>query len=604
MSFPLQLVSCRAAHNFHSRDSSFINGVFIKTTTTRKKKQLKVLAMSSDNSMLKMNLNEYMSNAEKSRIIMVGDTLKKTSYSSGGSFTEIKNFGDAQFDSLEMLTEETGSFSLVLERPFSPFPIHELHQLSDLDILFNRGRMPVATWNKALLASTLQTTEGGGNSGFVVFSSKFLASPGLKFLNDQNGHVDSGLQKNILSSPVSQLVCIFSEKEPGDGEWAHGSFPLEEYIKALERSKGELYYNHSLGMRYSKITEQIYVGSCIQTDADVKTLSDAGITAVLNFQCGVEAENWGINSKSINESCQRLNILMINYPIKGKLLQEFIMIQHLHCQHYIILARDGDSFDMRKRLPFSVGLLLRLLKKNHRVFVTCTTGFDRSPACVIAYLHWMTDTPLHAAHNFVTGLHTCKPDRPAIAWATWDLIAMVESGRHDGPATHALTFVWNGHNEQCYTTGRNRQDGFPSLMGGGCLPSWRFYRKLERTNKGNPCGVEAENWGINSKSINESCQRLNILMINYPIYYYKYIINGNWRHSTSSPTERDERGNINNVIMIGDTASVRPTIQPQQKDANLIKVIERPLTENERFMLAKAARCIAFSVCPIRLVPK
>lgn len=35
--------------------------------------------------------------------------------------------------------------------------------------------------------------------------------------------------------------------------------------------------------------------------------------------------------------------------------------------------------------------------------------------------------------------------RPAIAWATWDLIAMVEKGGHDGPATHAVTFVWNGH---------------------------------------------------------------------------------------------------------------------------------------------------------------
>lgn len=35
--------------------------------------------------------------------------------------------------------------------------------------------------------------------------------------------------------------------------------------------------------------------------------------------------------------------------------------------------------------------------------------------------------------------------RPAIAWATWDLIAMVETGAHDGPATHAVTFVWNGH---------------------------------------------------------------------------------------------------------------------------------------------------------------
>lgn len=66
---------------------------------------------------------------------------------------------------------------------------------------------------------------------------------------------------------------------------------------------------------------------------------------------------------------------------------------------------------MRKKLPFCVGLLLRLLKKNHRVFVTCTTGFDRAPASVIAYLHWMTDTSLHAAYNFVTGLHSCRPDR-------------------------------------------------------------------------------------------------------------------------------------------------------------------------------------------------
>lgn len=41
-----------------------------------------------------------------------------------------------------------------------------------------------------------------------------------------------------------------------------------------------------------------------------------GVTAVLNFQSGVEAENWGINSKSINESCQGFNILMINYPIR------------------------------------------------------------------------------------------------------------------------------------------------------------------------------------------------------------------------------------------------------------------------------------------------
>ncbi|KAJ0052095.1 hypothetical protein Pint_02718 [Pistacia integerrima] len=444
-----------------------------------------------------------------------------------------------------LLTEKTGSFSLVLERPFSPFPIHQLQ--TDFDILFNKGRMPVATWNKTILASNLKTTsECSGNTGFVVFSSKFLTSKGWKLLDNQNGHVQS--QKNFLSPLINQLVCIFSEEESGDGEWAHGSFPLEEYIKAMDRSKGELYYNHSLGMRYSKITEQIYVGSCIQKEADVKTLSDAGITAVLNFQSGTEAENWGIDCKSINESCQKSGILTINYPI-----------------------RDSDSFDTRKKLPFCVGLLLRLLKKNHHVFVTCTTGFDRSPACVIAYLHWITDTSLHAAYNFVTGLHECRPDRPAIAWATWDLIAMVESGAHDGPATHAVTFVWNG------------QEGEDVQLIGDFTGNWK--EPIKAIHKGGS-RFEAE------------------VRLTQGKYYYKFIINGQWRHSTASPIERDERGNVNNVIMVGDIASVKPYMREQKKDANVVKVIERPLTESERFMLAKAARCIAFSVCPIRLCPK
>lgn len=36
-------------------------------------------------------------NAEKSRIIMVGDTLKKASESSGGKLIEIKDFGDTEY---------------------------------------------------------------------------------------------------------------------------------------------------------------------------------------------------------------------------------------------------------------------------------------------------------------------------------------------------------------------------------------------------------------------------------------------------------------------------------------------------------------------------
>ncbi|PRQ53941.1 putative protein-tyrosine phosphatase, phosphatase LSF1 [Rosa chinensis] len=244
----------------------------------------------------------------------------------------------------KMLKEKTGSYSLVLERPFSPFPIQQLLLMNDLDNLFNRGRVPFATWNNRVLASNLQSSAGSsGNSGFVMFSSKFLKPQGWNSLNG-NGHVQPTVQRNTTAKPISQLVIV--------------------YIRVVQILIKLLF----ISAVHCQITEQIYVGSCIQTEDDVEALSNAatlsasvnmlsfmvakedvleslqliGITAILNFQTGTETQNWGINSNSINESCQKFDILMINYPI-----------------------RDGDSFDLRKKLPFCVGLLLRLLKKNH-----------------------------------------------------------------------------------------------------------------------------------------------------------------------------------------------------------------------------------------------
>ncbi|RVX08829.1 Phosphoglucan phosphatase LSF1, chloroplastic [Vitis vinifera] len=564
--YPLQLSSSRAFHQ-----SSFL-GPFSASSwgrdflcfpnataavTSSKKAIARVYAMSSDtSSSFKMNLNEYMvtlekplgirfalsadgkvfvhalkkgGNAEKSRIIMVGDTLKKASDSPDGGLVEIKDYGDTQ----KMLEQKTGSFSLVLERPFSPFPIQQLHLMSDLDILFNRGRVPVATWNKTILASNLQTcSDGGGNSGFVTFSPKFITSQGWKFLMGQNGDVNSKMQRNILSPPISQLVCIFSEEESGDVEWLMGAFHWMNILR------------HWIVLKANYIIITLLVCVTVRCDVQLvyafnyndnyatslRNFLHQGITAILNFQSGIEAENWGINSRSINESCQKFNILMINYPI-----------------------REVDSYD----------------------------------------------TSLHAAYNFVTGLHSCRPDRPAIAWATWDLIAMVEKGKHDGPATHAVTFVWNGH------------EGEEVFLVGDFTANWK--EPIKAVHKGGS-RYEVE------------------VRLTQGKYYYKFITNGQWRHSTASPTERDERANVNNVIVVGDIASVRPSIQQQKKvsrisdahvspllystcwliaswpchpkDSNVVKVIERQLTENERFMLAKAARCIAFSVCPIRLAPK
>lgn len=142
-----------------------------------------------------------------------------------------------------VLKEKTSSLSFVLERPTSPFPIQLLHRKDNLELQFNRGQVPVATWNKTLLASNLQpSTESSGNSGFFISNSKFLTPQGRELLGNPNEHA-------ILHEEMKLLT----EEEYEEGEWAHGSFPLEEYIKALDRSKGEMYYDHSLGMRYTKV---------------------------------------------------------------------------------------------------------------------------------------------------------------------------------------------------------------------------------------------------------------------------------------------------------------------------------------------------------------
>ncbi|KAI0516191.1 hypothetical protein KFK09_008863 [Dendrobium nobile] len=540
----------------------------------RRRAHLMVVMSASDSTVYKMNLNEYMvtlerplgirfalsldgkifvhslrkgGNAERSKIIMVGDTLKKASDAPGGGFNDIKDLSDAE----KMLVSVGASQSLVLERPFSPYPVQQLNLNSDWHILFNRGKVPFATWSGTVLASNLQPSSRQPNSGFAIFSPKFLNRQGWMLLMSQDRNEIFDYKGTISTKNTGEIVGICSEENNGNIEWTYGSFPLEEYVKALERSKGELYYNHSLGMQYSKITEQIYVGSCLQSESDVQKLSNMGITAVLNFQSESERANWGINSRAINEFCCNSNILMVNYPI-----------------------REVDSVDLRKKLPFSVGLLLRLLRKNHRIFVTCTTGFDRSPACVIAYLHWIQDTALSAAHNFVTGLHSCRPDRPAIVWATWDLIAMAENGKIDGSPTHVVNFVWNN----------GCREGEEVCLVGDFTGNWK--ESIKAVHKGGS-RYEAE------------------VRLRHGKYKYKFIIGGQWRHSTSLPTERDEHGNVNNVIRIGDVARIRPTPNELQiKDPSVVKVIERQLTEDERFMLAFAARRIAFAICPIKLAPK
>lgn len=497
-------------------------------------------------------------NADNSKMIMVGDVLKKASAVFGDAMWDVEDFSRA----MHAIKKRNGKVVLVLERPASPVNIQSL--LGSREPSFNCGRVAFATWNENNLATDVEIfgddAKAEGNSGFSVFSSKFLRPKGLKLLARctvkaklQNG-VAEDMANGYGRKEKSEIITYFSDDESeGEVEWTHGDFSIEEYTNALKRAEKDLCYNHSLGMQYTKITEDILVGSCIQSVNDVETLAkDQGITAILNFQCKSELFNWEIDGESIERSLTEQGLIAVHCPI-----------------------REVDSVDLRRKLPFAVGVLYRLLRQEHRVFVTCTTGLDRSPACAIAYLHWIRDVALQDAIDFVHSTHRCGPDRPALVWATWDLIAMAEKGNHKGPPTHAAQFVWN----------HGCREGEEVLLVGDFKGEWN--EPIKATHAGGPKYVVD-------------------LRLPQGKYYYKFIVGGQWRHSHNLPTEVDRTGNVNNVIYVGDVATTNfnTPARPNIKALTSIKVIERPLTEDERFTLAFAARRMAFAICPLRFAPK
>ncbi|EFJ30492.1 hypothetical protein SELMODRAFT_89622 [Selaginella moellendorffii] len=522
----------------------------------------------------KMNLNEYLvtihkplgirfaqtlsgkvfvdalakqGNAENSRLIMVGDVLKRVLF--GDAVWNVDDFGRV----LNNMKTRSGEVTLILERSVFPSHIQALILESKLENTFNYGAVGSATWNNGGFTSPNQPEiadeYGGGNVGFVTYAWRFLLPKGIRQLASFFTGVDDGDDDDDENERYST-----DEDLEGQVEWSHGNFQLQEFTSAQLRASKDLTYSQRFGLRYTKMTEHVVVGSCLQNGAEMQQLKQMGITAILNLQSESEQLNWGIDKSSITEAAQANGMLSV-----------------------FLRFRDVDTVDLRRKLPLAVGILYRLLRAGHHIYVTCTSGMDRAPACVIAYLHWIQDVPLQSAVDFVTNLHLCGPDRPALVWATWDLIAMVEKRNHDGPPTHAVQFVWNHgckEGEEVLIVG--------DFKGGG--------------------------WNEPIKATHASGPKYIVdLRVPQGKYQYKFIVGGQWRHSNSLPTEMDRWGNVNNVLFVGGRASTTPEgviHSPMPQDLTTVKVIERLLTEEERFTLAFAARRLAFSVCPSKFAPK
>eukprot|EP00897_Mesotaenium_endlicherianum_P006226 jgi/Mesen1/5631/ME000282S04777 len=212
----------------------------------------------------------------------------------------------------------------------------------------------------------------------------------------------------ICSASVAMPEAVPQEKR----ESSH------EYNQMMKRAmKSPFEYHHDLGMYYTRITENLIVGSQPQSSEDIDRLFfDEGVAVVLNLQQDHDIQYWGININSIKHRCDQLGV-----------------------RHYRRPARDFDPHSLRHELPRMVAVLDRHIREGRTVYVHCTAGLGRAPAAAIAYLFWFNDMDLGTAYHFVTSKRPCGPKKEAIRGATYDL---AKNNHHQPPFEHLPDFAF------------------------------------------------------------------------------------------------------------------------------------------------------------------
>ncbi|KAH7284073.1 hypothetical protein KP509_34G038300 [Ceratopteris richardii] len=91
----------------------------------------------------------------------------------------------------------------------------------------------------------------------------------------------------------------------------------DEYNRIMQRQMRNPYeYHHDLGIYYTRIIDDLIVGSQPQTPQDIdKLFKDEGVRAILNLQQDKDIEYWGINVASIIQRCMELDIQYMRSPV-------------------------------------------------------------------------------------------------------------------------------------------------------------------------------------------------------------------------------------------------------------------------------------------------
>lgn len=132
-------------------------------------------------------------------------------------------------------------------------------------------------------------------------------------------------------------------------------------------------------LNWNVIRYDMAIGSCPRRASDLDILrAETGVSAVLSLQHDECLEQHGIDyPHHVRHGCT-LRLMMKRCPL-----------------------RDFDPDDQRRSLPDAIRTLHQLLRQDHRVYIHCTAGINRSPLVVLSYFTLVEGQSLEKALAFL-----------------------------------------------------------------------------------------------------------------------------------------------------------------------------------------------------------
>ena len=116
-------------------------------------------------------------------------------------------------------------------------------------------------------------------------------------------------------------------------------------------------------IEFSKITPELFVGTCPRTAIDLNQIRLAGVTGIVSVQTDQDFVTWDIDFEGLKQASYDLELPIARHPII-----------------------DFDDADLKKNLLAVVDTVHRMIAVGHRLYLHCTAGQERAPTVAAAYL--------------------------------------------------------------------------------------------------------------------------------------------------------------------------------------------------------------------------